>query len=90
MALTCTVLSNGHQWDIPFLNISRSLPPRDQGRVFSDPPFQFAVTEVMTGTSIKSTATVTATADLNGILVVCRDAIGTLPDHAEQHHKHHR
>ena len=80
VALTCTVLSNGHQWNIPFLNISRSLPPRDQGRVFSDPPFQFTVTEVMTGTSITSTATVTVTTHLNGTLIVCQDGIGMLPE----------
>ena len=80
VALTCTVLSNGHQWDIPLLNISRSLLPRDQGRVISDPPFQFTVTEVVTGTSIKSTATVTAITDLNGTLVVCRDGIGMHPE----------
>ena len=60
---------------------SRSLLPRDQGRVIIDhPPFQFTVTEVRTGTSITSTATVSATADLNGTLVVCRDGVGTLPD----------
>ena len=80
MALTCTVLSNGHQWNIPFLNISRSLHPRDQGRVFSDAQFQFAVTEVMTGTSITSTVTVTVTTHINGTLIVCRDGIGMLPE----------
>ena len=46
----------------------------------SDPPFQFSVTEVVSGISITSTATVTATADLNGTLVVCQDGIGMLPD----------
>ena len=80
VTFTCTIPSNGHQWYIPFLNISRSLLPRDQGRVISDPPFQFTVTEVMTGTSITSTVTVNATADLNGILIVCRDGIGMLPE----------
>ena len=80
VTFTCTIPSNGHQWDISSLNISRSLLPDDQGHVFSDPPFQFTVTEVMTGTSITSTATVTTTADLNGTLVVCRDGIGILPD----------
>ena len=30
--------------------------------------------------SITSTATVTATVDLNGTIVVCRDGIGMLPD----------
>ena len=48
--------------------------------MFSDSQFQFAVTEVMTGTSIKSTATVTVTTELNGTLVVCRDGIGMLPE----------
>ena len=80
VTLTCTIPSLGHQWDIPFLNISRSLLSRDQGRVFSDAQFQFAVTEVMTGTSIKSTATVTVTTRLNGTLIVCRDGIGMLPE----------
>ena len=81
MTFTCTIPSNGHQWDIPSLNISRSLRPRDQGRVITDhPPFQFTVTEVVAGTSITSTATVAATTDLNGTLVSCRDGIGMLPD----------
>ena len=62
------------------MNISRSLLPRDQGRVFSDSPFQFTVTEAVTGTSIKSTATVTVTTHLNGTLVVCRDGIGMIPE----------
>ena len=80
VTFTCTIPSPGHQWNIPSLSISRSLLRYDQGRVISDhPPFQFNVTEVMTG-SITSTATVTATADLNGTLVVCRDGVGTLPD----------
>ena len=80
MTFTCTVSSVGHQWDIPFLNISRSLLPNDQGRVITDhPQFQFSVTAVMTG-SITSTATVTATIDLNNTLVACQDGIGMLPD----------
>ena len=80
MTFTCTIPSVGHRWDIQSLGIFRSLLPRDQGRVISDhPPFQFNVTEVMTG-SITSTATVNATADLNGTLVVCRDGVGTLSD----------
>ena len=80
MTFTCTISSVGHQWDIQSLGISRSLLPRDQGRVIYDhTPFQFNVTEVMTG-SITSTATVNATADLNGTLVVCRDGVGTLSD----------
>ena len=80
MTFTCTIPSPGHQWNIQSLSISRSLLRYDQGRVISDhPPFQFNVTEVMTG-SITSTATVNATADLNGTLVVCRDGVGTLSD----------
>ena len=77
---TCTVPSLAHRWSVPSLNNSRSLLPGDQGQVISDPPFQFSVTEVRTGTSITSTATVTATADLNGTLVVCQDGIGIEPD----------
>ena len=80
MTFTCTIPSLGHQWNIPSLGISRSLLRHDQGRVITDhPPFQFNVTEVMTE-SITSTATVNATADLNGTLVVCRDGVGTLSD----------
>ena len=79
MTFTCTIPSLGHQWNIQSLGISRSLLRHDQGRVISDHPFQFNVTEVMTG-SITSTATVTATADLNGTLLVCQDGVGTLPD----------
>ena len=76
MIFTCTISSVGHQWDIPSLSITLDLLPSSQGRVISDhPPFQFAVTRVMTG-SITSTATVTATVDLNGTLVVCQDGIG--------------
>ena len=67
-------------WRVPSLGIFRALLLRDQGRVIFDPPFQFAVTEVMTGTSITSTATVIATADLNGTLIMCQDGIGMLPD----------
>ena len=81
VTFTCSIPSVAHQWDISFLSISRSLLPRDQGRVITDhPPFQFNVTEVTTGTSITSTATVIATADLNGTLVLCRDGVGTLAD----------
>ena len=80
MTFTCTIPSVGHQWHIPFLNISRSLLPNDQGRVFSDAQFHFTITDVVMGTSIKSTATVTVTTELNGTLVVCRDGIGMLPD----------
>ena len=81
MTFTCTISSVGHQWNIPSLNITRGLLPSSQGRVISDhPPFQFTVTEVMTG-SITSTATVTATVNLNGTLVVCRDGVnGSKPE----------
>ena len=76
---TCTVASLAHLWTVPSLSITESLLPNNQGQVISDPPFQFSVTEVRTGTSITSTATVTATADLNGTLVMCQDGIGSLP-----------
>lgn len=78
MTFTCKIPSEGHEWKIPSLNITLDLLPVifRQGRVVTDhPPFQFTVTEVMTG-SITSTATVTATRDLNGTLVVCRDGVG--------------
>ena len=78
MTFTCTVLSDGHEWKIPSLNISRALFPRNMDEVFSDPPFQFIVTEVRRG-SITSTATVNATDDLNGILVMCRDGFKVHP-----------
>ena len=74
VTFTCTILSVGHQWNIPSLNITRELLPSSQGRVITDHPFQFTVTEEMTG-SITSTATVIATVDLNGTLVVCRDGV---------------
>ena len=80
MTFTCTVPSLAHQWDVASLGISRTLSPSSQGQVIFDPPFQFAVTEVRTGTSITSTATVNVTENLNGTLVVCRDDVGTLPD----------
>ena len=69
------ISSVGHQWDIPSLNITRELLPTSEGRVITDHPFQFTVTEVMTGSSIISTATVNATVDLNGTLVICRDGV---------------
>ena len=81
VTFTCTISSVGHQWKIPSLNITRGLLPSSQGRVITDhPPFQFIVTEVMPGTSIISTATVNATTNLNGTLIVCQDGIGMLPD----------
>ena len=79
VTFTCTIPSNGHQWRVSSLDITQSLLPRDQGRVITDHyPFQFNVTE--TGSSIISTATVTATADLNGIMILCQDGIGMLPN----------
>ena len=72
VTFTCTVPSAGHQWNIPSLNITCDFVPLDEGRVITDPPFQFNVTEAMTE-SITSIATVTATVDLNGTIVVCRD-----------------
>ena len=80
MTFTCTISSIAHLWNVPSIAISQALLPHDQGQVISDPPFQFAVTEVRTGTSITSTATVNITADLNGTLVLCQDGIGILPD----------
>ena len=79
VTLTCTIRSVGHLWSVPSLGFIQSLLPRDQGHVISNPPFQFTVTEVMTG-SITSTATVTTTQDLNGTIVLCQDGIGMLPD----------
>lgn len=76
VTFTCTVPSAGHQWNIPSLNITYELVLLDKGRVITDhPPFLFNVTEAMTE-SIRSIATVTATVDLNGTIVVCRDGIG--------------
>ena len=80
MTFTCTIPSNGHQWSIPSHGIFQSLLPRDQGRVILNPPFQFNVIEVMMTGSIISTATVTATADLNGTVLLCQDGIGMLPN----------
>ena len=79
VAFTCTILSVGHQWRVPSLDITQSLLPGDLGRIISHWPFNFTVTEVMTG-SITSTATVNATTDLNGTLVVCQDGVGMLPE----------
>ena len=80
MTFTCTISAPGHQWNISSHGIFQSLLPRDQGRVIPNPPFQFTVVEVMTGSIIISTATVNATADLNGTAVLCQDGIGMLPD----------
>ena len=80
MTFTCTVASLAHQWRISFLGITRALFPSSEGQVISDPPFQFNVTEVRTGTSITSTATVNITEELNGTLIVCEDGNLVLPD----------
>ena len=80
MTFICTVPSLAHLWRISSLGIARTLVPSSEGQVFSDPPFQFNVTEVRTGTFITSTATVTATSDLNGTIVLCQDGIGILLD----------
>ena len=80
VTLTCTVPSTAHQWNIPSLGITQSLLPRDEGRVFSEPPFQFTVTRVITGSIIISTATVNATADLDATLVLCQGGTGMEPD----------
>ena len=80
ITFTCTISSLAHRWRVSVFGITRSLVPGDQGGVISEPPFQFNVTEVIPGTSIKSTATVTATAGLNGTLVVCQDGLGILLD----------
>ena len=80
VTFTCTLPSLAHQWMVPSLNISRSLSPADeQSGVPPDPPFQFAVTEVMAG-SLTSTAVFTTTENLNGTLVLCRDSNLMLPD----------
>ena len=81
VTFTCTVPSLAHQWRISSFGITRSLTPASgQGQVFSDPPFQFAVTEVRTGTSITSTATLNVTEDLNSTLIVCQDGNLVFPD----------
>ena len=80
MTFTCTIPSLAHRWEASGLDMPRSLVPGDRGGVISDPPFHFNVTEVIPGTSITSTATVTATADLNGTLIVCQDGLGMLSD----------
>ena len=74
MVFTCALESTSHRWEVPTLGIRRSLTPADKDYVFTDEPFQFTVTEVVTGISITSTATFTATTDLNGTLVVCQDS----------------
>ena len=80
VTFTCTIFSLAHRWESSALAMPRSLVPGDQGDVVPDPPFQFNVTAVMTGSYITSTATVTATTDLSGTLITCQDGIGMLPD----------
>ena len=80
VTFTCTISSLSHRWEASGLDMPRSLVPGDRGGVISDPPFQFNVTEVVTGSNIISTATVSATIDLNDTLVVCQDGLGMLPD----------
>lgn len=75
---TCTVSSRTHRWEASALSLPRPIGVLDQGSIISDPPFQFNVTEV-TASNITSTAIVTATADLNGTLVLCQDNDGILP-----------
>ena len=71
MEFRCTVSSLKHRWEVPSINIAQLLFPSIQPQ--SDYPFEFAVTEVVLGTSITSTATVNVTANLNGTLVLCKD-----------------
>lgn len=73
VTFTCTIQSLAHRWEIPRLRIARSLVAADQGVVIPDPPVQFAVTGLIPGISITSTAMVTATANLNGTNFLCRD-----------------
>ena len=80
VTLTCTISSVAHRWRVSVFDITRSLVPGDEGEVISDPPFQFNVTEVVIGSYIISTATVSATANLNGTLVVCQDGNQILAD----------
>ena len=80
VTFTCTISSLAHRWEASALDMPRSVIPRDQGGVVSDPPFKFNVTEVVIGSYITSTATVSATTDLNGTLITCQDGIGMLPD----------
>ena len=80
MTFTCTLSSLVHEWQVSSRSIIRALLVSNEGETLSDSPFQFTVTEVRTGISITSTATVNATADLNGTLILCRDVSGMLPD----------
>ena len=73
VVFTCALESNLHRWEVPSLGITRSLTPADKYDVFTDEQFQFNVTEVVTNTSITSTATFTAATNLTGTLVVCQD-----------------
>ena len=77
VTFTCTVPSLAHRWKVPSLNISQTLVPSSLPQF--DHPFEFNVTEAVTGKSITSTATANATADLNGTLVLCEDGNLILP-----------
>jgi len=77
VTFTCTISSTVHDWSATPLGAPRTLAAGGLGRVVSDPPFEFNVTEVMTG-SITSTATVNATINLNGTLVSCQDGSGMM------------
>ena len=80
VTFTCTISSTAHLWQVSVFAITRSLVPGDRDAVISEPPFQFNVTEVVTGSNITSTATITTTANLNGTLVVCQDGNLRLAD----------
>ena len=80
VTFTCTLSSLSHQWVVSSLNIVRTFAPVGLGDVISDGPFEFNVTEVVPGTSVTSTATLNATLNLNGTLVLCRDGNQVLSD----------
>ena len=80
VTFTCTLSSLSHQWVVSSLNIDRTFAPVGLGNVIPDGPFEFNVTEVVPGTSITSTATFNATANLNGTLVLCQDGNLVLPN----------
>ena len=69
----------GHQWSVLSFNITQALHATDMNSFF-DPPFEFGVFMVDQGTSITSIARVTATENLNGTLVLCRDGAGMEPE----------
>jgi len=77
-SLNCTVPSLSHWWNVSSRDGGRSLTQADQNRVIQDPPFNFSV--LTHGSSITSVAVATVSAELNGIIVSCRDAFGVVPD----------